>query len=820
MINLIQDFRYGLRQIRHSPGFFTIAALLLSLGVAAITQIFALVDALLLRQLPVSNPKNLIQLFEQQPKRPAEPFFDYTFYNQLAHNSATLFNVVGQIETIRAMEQQGHAERVHAVAVTGRFFLDLGITPMLGRLLLPTDDHAVVLSYACWLRSFARDPNVIGQLVQLQGHGYTIVGVTQQSFTGTTLDSSPDLWLPFANQTDFARVPNPNLDNYVIEIIARLRPGISEQQAQQEISALWTRHLRDAEMASPTGESGLSRGELQVRSIARGVSPMRSQSENGLLLLLTGTGLLLLMVCANVGGLLLSRATARERETAIRLALGATRARIIRRWLIESLLLTLVGGAVGLAIAYAGLPLLMRWMPPAHGIGFDPGEIRPLALYVAPDLRVAVFAFSVLGLTTALCALAPAWRSSSSDINIALKSTISDRRTHLFQSLLCSFQIALCTTLLISAGQITRSLANLRESDAGFDRDHVTLFSIDPHVRGYDSQRTWLMEQRLIEGVRTIPGIEGAALADRGLMRGIGLGNSVVFPAQSGGVINSSLNSVTPDYFEVMQIRLLAGRTFPPNEAASGQPPQKVIVNTAFVRKFLNGQDPLGKQFDTGKQFQKPRYEIIGVVSDTKYRSMREIPPPIYYTDEFGPKAYPDTFILHVRSHGDPRAVIEPVRRLLHSIDAELPLYEVATLSEEVDRSLWQERLVAALTSSFAAFALLLSAIGLYGILAYFVSRRQQEIGLRMALGADSRQVIWLVVRRVVPTIAIGLITGIALSWSAGALVRSLLYGVPAFDLSVETPATALLLAIGIAGSAVPTFRAIRVDPSSALRQD
>ena len=590
MINLIQDFRYGLRQIRHSPGFFTIAALLLSLGVAASTQIFALVDALLLRQLPVSNPQNLIQLFEQQPKRPAEPFFDYTFYNQLAHNSATLFNVVGQIETIRAMEQQGHAERVHAVAVTGRFFLDLGITPMLGRLLLPTDDHAVVLSYACWLRSFARDPNVIGQLVQLQGHGYTIVGVTQQSFTGTTLDSSPDLWLPFANQTDFARVPNPNLDNYVIEIIARLRPGISEQQAQQEISALWTRHLRDAEMASPTGESGLSRGELQVRSIARGVSPMRSQSENGLLLLLTGTGLLLLMVCANVGGLLLSRATARERETAIRLALGATRARIIRRWLIESLLLTLVGGAVGLAIAYAGLPLLMRWMPPAHGIGFDPGVIRPLALYVAPDLRVAVFAFSVLGLTTALCALAPAWRSSSSDINIALKSTISDRRTHLFQSLLCSFQIALCTTLLIAAGQITRSLANLRESDAGFDRDHVTLFSIDPHVRGYDSQRTWLMEQRLIEGVRTIPGIEGAALADRGLMRGIGLGNSVVFPAQSGGVINSSLNSVTPDYFEVMQIRLLAGRTFLPTK-----PPQ------ANRRRKSSSTLPSFESFSTAK---------------------------------------------------------------------------------------------------------------------------------------------------------------------------------------------------------------------------
>jgi predicted permease len=494
VVDFTQDFRYGLRQIRHSPGFFAVAALLLVIGIAASTQIFALVDALLLRPLPVSNPQNLVQLFEQQARRPADPYFDYRFYSQVARYSSTLFKVVGQIDTTRALEQRGHAERIHVVATTGDFFRNLGVTPMLGRVLVSGDDHAVVLSYACWSRSFGRDPNVVGQIVRLQGHAYTVAGVTEQGFTGTTLDNSPDLWMPFANQHDFERIPDSTLDHYVIEIIARLRPGVSERQAQRETAALWTRYLQEAEIGNPTGYSGLNRGELEVHSIMHGVSPMRNQSQSALVLLLAGTGLLLLMVCANVGGLLLSRATARERETAIRIALGATRWRIMRRWLVESLLLTVVGGAAGAFIAYARMPLLMRWMPPAHGIGFDPGEMRTLDLYLLPDLRVAAFVFVVFAVTAALCALAPAWRSSCPDINIAQKSTIGDRRTRLFQSVLCGFQIALCTTLLVSAGLITRSLANLRASDAGFDRDHVTVFSIDPHVRGYDSQQTWSLE--------------------------------------------------------------------------------------------------------------------------------------------------------------------------------------------------------------------------------------------------------------------------------------------------------------------------------------
>jgi predicted permease len=815
MADFAQDFRYAVRQIRNSPSFFAIAALLIALGLAATTQIFTLVDALLLRALPVRDPQNLVQLFELQPKRPAEPYFDYRFYKQLARNSSTLLEVVGQIDTARSVEYQGYAERIHTAAVTESFFSALGVTPLLGRVLASGDTHLAVLSYAYWSRSFGRDPAVLGTVLRIQGHPYTVIGIMAESFTGTTVDSGPDLWMPFSDQLDFSRTPDPNLDNYVIEVIARLRHGVSAVQAQQETAALWNRYMQDVD-----NSRGLARGRLEVQSIAHGVSPLREQSKTALVLLLCGTGLLMLMVCANVGGLLLSRATARERETALRIALGASWVRILRQWLVESALLTLAGAIAGGFIVYASMPMLMRWMPPAHGIGFDPAEVRTLALRPHLDFRVAAFSGAVCLITAVLCALAPAWRSAHRDLNMALRSSIGDRRNRLFQSILCGLQVALCTTLLISAGLVIRSLSNLRAADAGFDRDHVTVFSIDPHVRAYDSAKTWTLEQRVMNEVRNIPGVEGAAIADRALMRGIGLGNSVVFSGQLGGVVNTSMNLVSPEYFGVMDMHFLAGRNFVPSEFRAEDTLNKVIVNEAFVRKFLNGRNPLGEKFATGQRFVKPEYEIIGVVNDTKYRSLREVPPPIYYDYGFGPKAYPDAFILHVRSHGDPRAVIEPVRRLLRSIDPELPLYQIATLSQEVDKSLWQEHLLAALTSCFGVFALSLSALGLYGILAYFVARQQREIGLRMALGANSRHVTWLVIRRVIPTLATGTAAGAALAWFASMWVRSLHYGVQPFDPVTTASAVLLLMAIGIAGGTVPTARALRVEPASALRQD
>ena len=650
MAAFLQDLRYAARQFRRSPGFFAIAALFIALGIAANTQIFTLVDALLLRPLPVRDPQNLVQLFEIRPKLPLYPYFDYAFYKQLASRSSTLFQAVGQIELTLPLERGATAERSHPHCVTGNFFTDLGVQPYMRRLLADGDDHVAVLSYQYWERSFGRDPNVVGQTVRLRGRPFQIVGVAPEQFTGTILDSGPDLWIPYAN-VNFSDTPSPNLDNYVIEIVARLRPGISREQAEQETAALWTRFMEDAARRAPQNYQGRETWHLEVRSIAHGLSPLRDQSGTALMVVLAGAGLLLLMVCANVGGLLLARATAREKETAVRLAVGASRGRIIRQWLTESLLLASIGGTAGVLLAYLSMPMLTRLLPPARGIGFDPAELRTLSLDLHPDLRVLAFSIAMCALTAVLSAFAPAWRSSRHDLTTALKTAIGDARHHRFQAGLCAVQVALCMLLLVSAGLMTRSLANLRAHDTGFNRDHVVIFSVDPHLHGYDSKRTWALQRQLIAGAQAIPGVAGVALANRALMRGIGLGSTLSFPGQRGeGVVNSSMNYVSPEYFDVMGMHLLSGRGFSLSDIADEGHLARVIVNQAFVNRFFHGRNPLGKLFGTGKEFLKPEFEVIGVVNDTNYRSLREVPPPIYYENRFGPNAYPDSFILHVRA--------------------------------------------------------------------------------------------------------------------------------------------------------------------------
>ena len=818
----LRDLRYAVRQFRRAPAFFAIACLLIAMGVAANTQIFAFADALLFRPLPVKDPANLVQLFEIRPRLPAYPYFDYPFFKLLAARSTALFEAVGHMELTLALDRgSGSAERVHPHCVTGNYFSDLGVEPLLGRVLREGDENLAVLSYAYWSSSFGRDPGVVGRTVRLQGHPFQVAGVTRDGFTGTVVDSGADLWIPYQSMLEFSGAPHPSLDNFVLEITARLRPGASRAQAEQETAALWTRYMEADAVAHPQNHQGRLNGRLEVRSTANGVSPLRDQSRTALVLMLAGAGLLLMLVSANVGGLLLARASAREKETAVRLAVGASRGSIAIQRFIESLVLALIGGVVGIAAAYASIPFVAHWLPPARGIGEDPAELRTLTLDLRPDSRVIAFSIGICALAAILSALAPVWRASRQDLAAALKTAISDRRHARFQALLCGLQVTLCTVLLTGAGLMLRTFSNLRDLNTGFDASHVAIFSIDPHVGGYDGKRTWQFQQRLLERARMLPGVEAAAIASRALMRGIGLGNSIVFPGQHGdGLINTSSNPVSPGYFDVMGMHLLAGRELTEADRWEQGKPLRVVVNEAFVRKFLPGQDPLGKQFAAGRNFVQPEYEIIGVVNDTNYRSLRETPPPILYIYQFGPESYPNTFVLHLRTRGDPQQVLSPVRALLQSIDPRVPLYQMATLSGEVDRSLWQERLLAALASGFGLFAMALTGLGLYGILNYFVSRRRREIGLRMALGAQPRRVVWLVAKRALPALAGGMVAGAALSWLAGRWVRSLLYGVQPFDTWTATIALALLLALGLAAAAWPAMRAIRVDPASTLREE
>ena len=815
---MIVDIRYALRRARRAPGFFACAALLIALGTAVNMTIFTLVNALLLRPLAVREPGNLVQLIEVRPKLPPNPYYVYGFWKQLTQVSSTLAGAVGQMEFATSLERDAGAERAHLECVTENYFAEFGVTPSMGRVLTAGDNRTAVLSYAYWSRSLGRDPGAIGRTVRIHGQPFVIVGVAAQEFNGTTIDSGPDLWIPIANLPDIQNSRSPTRDTLPVEIVARLRTGFRMAQAEAETQLLWTRYLKDRSMNE---QGGLAAPHLEIRSIAQGLSPIRDQSRTGLVVLLSGSALLLLMVCANVGGLLLARSTAREKEAAVRLAIGASRMRIAFQNLTEALLLAVSGGAAGWLIAAGSMPFLWRLLPPARGIGFDPQEIRSLTLDLRPDMRVAFFSIAACGLTAVLCALAPAWRSSQTDISAALKSTMSDVRHRRFQAMLCGVQVALCTLLLFCAGLMGRTLANLRNSGGGFEVKHIAIFTLDSHFRGFDSKAAWIFRRRLLDGVKRLPGVENAAIASRALMRGTGLVNSVVMPGQRGdGVVNSSMNSVTPEFFDVMGIRLRAGRGFRENDVEEEGKPATVIVNQAFADKFLAGRSALGARFGTGKGAVAPRFEVIGVVDNIKYRSLREIPPPMFFTYNFGPEAYPESFVLHVRTRSDPAEMLQPVRELVKSIDPMVPVYQSATLAEEVDRSLWQERFLTALASSFGVFAMGLSTIGLYAILAYFVVRRRREIGLRIALGAQVPQVAWCVAGRVLPILGAGLAAGAVLSISAGAWLGSLLYGIRPLDASSAAIATVLVALSGIGAAVAPAVRAIRVDPAATLRQE
>ncbi|HEX4277222.1 MAG TPA: FtsX-like permease family protein [Bryobacteraceae bacterium] len=604
-----------------------------------------------------------------------------------------------------------------------------------------------------------------------------------------------------------------------MEIVARLRPGVALAQALAETSVLRDRYSQEAIRHDPT-RKGFEEGRLEIRSIARGTSPFRDQVVTALWLLLAGAFLLLLMVSANVGSLLLARASAREKETAIMLALGAPRSRIARLWLTESLILTVAGGVLGTWAAWQTLPLWLRWLPPARGIGIDTTEIRTRALDLHPDFRVAAFGIAVCAAVALLSSLAPAWRSSRRDLWSALKIAIGDARHRRFQSALCALQIAICTVLLVFSGLMLRTLGSLKAANTGIDENHIAVFRMDPLTAQYNKQQAESVQWRLVDGARALPGVEAAAIASRPLMRGIGLVNSVVFPGQPPGApYGTSINTVSPEYFETMGMKFTAGHGFERREPGPHKP-APVVVNRAFVRRFLKGRNPVGQMFAAARTWVAPEFEIIGVVNDTKYRSLREVPPPIYYTSDFGPGREINSFVLQVRTRGNPAGVIPAVQKLLASIDPRASFYEVETLQDDIARSLWQERMLVALGTAFGIFAIVLAAIGLYGILAYFITGRRREIGLRMALGALPVNVSGLLLKQLMPTAGAGLAGGAITSVAAGMLVRSLAYGVSMADPRSLASALAIIVFVTLAAMAVPTWRALHVDPASALRQE
>ncbi len=642
---LLRDLQFGLRLLAKNPVFTITAALLLAVGISANTLIYSVVDALLLRAPAVSHPENLVRLIEAHPNDFITWDLPYKLCDALAAKDASVSEAICQGQTDVAFSDGSSTERVRVHLVSPNFFSSLGVHAYLGRVLNADDERTAapnaVLSYAFWKRRFRGDTSIPGRGIVLGGHPFTIVGVTPEAFNGLAIETSPDIRVPAAVDRSIIQPIDgmkPGADPLSGQIFARLRAGVPFARASAEVDPLLHETFQDLldqifppeKGAAP--DSNVRRSHLRLESIATGVSMLRAQFSRGLEVLMAGVALLLLMACANVAGLLLARSTVRAQEIGVRLALGASPARIVRQLLTEGLLLALLGSAAGILFTWACLPLLISGLPPIRDRA---AVLQPLALHIDINLRVLGFTLMITLLTAVLFAISPALRCARFDVASILRGGRTTTRRLLPRNLIVISQVAICTLILIGAALLVEMLQRMRDMNPGFDRDHVVTFTIDPSLRGYTPEQSRALSKALLEKASTIPGVAAASVAALGLMRGTGM-KATFAPAgtriTTNDLLGCSLNVVTPGYFETMGMHLLSGREFNWFDRDQTKP-RKVIVNQMFAGRYFPGSNPIGGRFGYAGPGGVARAdnEIIGVVSDAKYRSLREpIPPTVY----------------------------------------------------------------------------------------------------------------------------------------------------------------------------------------------
>jgi len=834
MTGLVRDLRFGARILAKNPVFTVTAALLLAIGISANTLIFSVIDAWMLRPLPVSQPESLVRLIEIHPNDFTTWDLPYNLCESALPSNASLSEMICQGEADVPFSDGTSTERVRLHLVSPNFFSSLGVHAHLGRVLTGDDERIAarnaVLSYAFWSRRFGHDASMVGRSIILRGNSFTVVGVSPERFNGLSVDTSPDIRVPgSADRLLVAPYPGmkPNARPLWTQIFGRLRNGASIERASGEIESL-LRPIYQEEMDRifpPDKDSvpvrNVMASRLRLEPASTGVSILRSQFSQGLSVLMGGVVLLLVMTCANVAGLLLARSTVRAQEMGIRLALGASRGRILRQLLTEGLLLGLLGGIGGLLLSRAALPWLTQGLPPVRDRA---AVLHPLAVHIDIDLRVLAFSLLITLTTVVLFALSPALQSARSELLSTLRSSRSTTGRLLPRNLIVTAQVAVCTVLLIGAVLLVQTLERMRSMNPGFDRDHVVTFTIEPGLKGYSAENSRALSRTFLERAGQLPGTVAAGLATRTVMRGTGI-KATFGPAgtriRPSDFLNTSLNGVTPGYFESMGMRVLAGRDFNWFDRNQNQTtPRKAIVSQTFVSRFFPDRNPLGERFGSpgAGNIARSTSEIIGVVSDAKYRSLREpIPPTVYHPLVDG---FDSIFTLHVRTSQRPETMIAPVSKVLRSLDPELPLIEVRTLREEVEASLWQERLLAALSMIFGGIAVLVASLGLYGALDYAVRSRTRELGVRVAIGAEPARIIRLLGREVLLLVFCGAALGLGAYAGAAVWIRRALYQVSTWD---PVAIASVLVAVGAVAAisvAPAIYRAIRIDPSSALRAE
>jgi predicted permease len=830
---LWRDFRYGLQMLGRNPAFTAAAVLSLALGIGANTAIFSLMDAVLLKMLPVKNPEQLFFLERSGVRRGFKEGsgLSYAFIEQLRARREAIAEVCaidpgGQVNVV----MDGQAEVAQWQLVSGGFFATLGVNALLGRTIIEEDDkipggHLVaVISYNYWQRRFARDPAIVGKSLAMNGHPFTIIGVTPPDFFGVTVGESPDLWAPAMMTAQLYLGDSiEQYFNHSLEfVLARLKREVTEQQARAVFTGVLQQTLAASRgsQLSPEEQQDLRRQSVAPNPANRGLSSLREQFSEPLRLLMAVVGLILLIACANVANLLLARATARKKEIAVRLALGASRFRLIRQLLTESMLLALIGGALGLLFALWGSDFLLALV----GSGRN-----PVSLKLTLDLRVLGFTAVASLLAGVLFGLAPAWRATSVDLNPALKDGArgSGAGSRLgLSKMLVVVQVGLSLLLLIGAGLFARSLGKLKSLDAGLNRENVLLVSTNPMMIGYREGRQIAdLYQRMLERIRAIPGVRSASLSPQALLSRSGTNTSVVVQGRAERPEDNAdspdhtgipwLCEVGPEYFETVGMTILRGRGLTAQDDENA--PRVAVINETFARYYFGEENPIGRRFGPSLET-SARLEIVGVVKDAKYVSLREpalrtyYVPYFQYSDRWGATAF------QIRTAADPTGVIAAVRQATREVDANLPLFKIKTLAKQVDESIAQERLIGAVSSFFGLLALLLAAVGLYGIMAYAVSQRTHEIGVRMALGAHRGAVLRMVLRQGMKLVLIGAGFGLAASFAATRIIANQLFDVTPTDPVTFVAAPILLLIVALAACLAPARRATKVDPLIALR--
>ena len=843
MDSLWKDAQYGFRQILRSPGLSIVAILSLALGIGANTAIFTVIDDLLLKELPVHDPRMLVSFGDGSDSGivaasspGAYDIFPYEFYKRIAGSTDQLEGICAfasfptMVSVRTASGTSGPATQAISHLVSGTFFRVLGAQPLMGRV-FNQDDTATegrnpiaVISHRYWRENLSADPGVIGRSITVNGTSLIVIGVMPATFYGVDLnEQSPDMWLPITMQPEVMKGPSLLIPDglFWIHVMARRKPEVSVAQAQSWTTVEFQRFLmqREGSQISALRRQQISGTFIPLLPGGTGLSHMRSAYQTPLTVLMIMVGVVLLIACANLANLLLAKAASREREFCARLALGSSRGRIVRQILTEALVLALIGGALGLGLAFWATRVLIQFI--------DKGASRT-ALSATPDLRVLLFTFATCIATAALFGIAPALRGSRTSVAGALNANtrtsggMGARSNRLLPKALIVAQVTLSLVLLTLAGLLLRTLQNLRAQDIGLNRTNVLLVNTNPKFAGYQPERLNALYDRILTRVIALPGVRSAGFSGGPPVSRGNWGSPIDIdgrPTPPNEDISTLLNRVSTGYFETLGIPLLRGRTI--QTADSADAVKSAVVNKTFADRYFPNGDPIGHSFTIADPAAPGVWHIVGIVRDSKHTGPAEKPQPFAFlavTQLKGDDQY--AYWLQIRSVGDPAKITAEVRAALADIDPNLPVLKTQTVDEQVDDLIDQQRFISKLAGFFALLALALAGIGLYGVMTYNVVRRTNELGVRMALGAPKAQLLWMVLRESLVLLAIGICLGIPMSLAASRAIKAGLFGVEPADPLTLIAAVVLIAGVLLAGSYIPARRATKIDPMVALRYE